>query len=511
MWPFDRFFKEKKRPVLKRMYAAAAYNRLVADWVTSSTSADVEIRGSIRKLRDRSRQVARDNEWAVNAIQSIGNNVVGEGIRLQAQVKQLRGGKLDERTNDLIEAAWEKWTQKQNCDVRGVCSFEDIEKLLVNSTNESGEVMVRFVTQVMGNSKVPLALELIESDQLDDTYNDILPNGNYVKMGVEKNQWGRPIAYHLFAAHPGDDGFQSVYQRYPRRIRVPAEEISHFFPMKRVGQTRGVPIMAAALMRLHQMAGFEEAEVINARATSCLMGFVQTPEGEMPHDDVDETGERVTEFQPGAFKQLGPGETINVPDLHHPNGQLESFIRANLRAIAAGSGLSYETISKDYSQSNFSSTRQALLEDRKNYRIIQKWLIRNFHQIVFDRWLDLAVLSGELKLKNYEQNPDLYKVCRWLAPGWSWIDPLKDVQANREAVRSGFKSISEVISENGGDTEEVFAQIRRERELAKEYGIVLDSDPAQIDNKGAAQAAPAQEDPDGTTADPDGADPANQD
>jgi len=503
MWPFDR--KEKKKPVSKRMFAAAQINRLVNDWITSSTSMDVEIRGSIRKLRDRSRQMARDNEWAKNTIRSLANNIVGEGIRFQSQVKQLRGGKLDEKTNDMIEAAWEKWKEKQNCDVRGLMAFEDIEQLLMRSVCESGEVMIRVVTQAMGDSKVPMALELIECDQLDDTYNDILPNGSYVKMGVEKNVWGRPVAYHLFSVHPGDDGFQSYAQR-TRRIRIPAEEIIHIFPVERIGQTRGVPIFAAALVRMHQMAGFEESEIVTARAGAALMGFIQSPEGEVPHDDIDETGERVSEFEPGVFKYLAPGEKIEVPDLHRPSGQLEPFIRANLRAISAGVGISYETLSKDYSQGNFSSTRQALLEDRKNYRIIQKWIIRNVHQLIFKRWLDLAVLSGEVKLKNYEQNPDFYKACRWLPPGWSWIDPLKDVQANKEAVRSGFKTISEVISENGGDVEEVFAQRHRELELADEYGLVFDTDPAKIDNKGATQAGPSPDDPQasgsGSEADP---------
>ena len=479
MWPFN-----KKQKTKKRMYAGAAMGRLLNDWLTSSTSADSEIKGSIKKLRDRSRQMARDNEWAKNAVRSLANNVVGEGVRFQSQVRQLRGSKLDQKSNDAIELAWEKWKRKQNCDVRGTMAFEDIELLLVKSLVESGEVFVRKIYQVMGDSKVPMSLEVIEADQLDDCYNEILKDGSYVKMGVEKNKWGRPIAYHFFEAHPGDDFQSSIKQR--RRIRIPADEILHLFPIDRVGQTRGVPIFAATLMRMNQMAGYEQAEVISARATAALMGFIESPEGEVPFDAVQD-GQRVTEFEPGVYKYLGPGEKVNVPDLHRPSGQFEPFIRAMLRGVSAGVGISYETISKDYSQSNYSSTRQALLEDRVNYKIIQQWLIRNFHFEIYSEWLDYAVLSGELKLKNYEQNVDFYKVARWIPRGWSWIDPLKDVQANKEAVRCGFKTISEVISENGGDIEEVFSQRQREIEMAEDYGLIFDTDPSQMDKKGQTQ------------------------
>lgn len=497
MWPFDKL---KKKSKAKRSYAGAMVGRLLNDWIASSTSADVEIKGSLRKLRDRARQMARDNEWAKNTIRTLANNVIGEGVRFQAQVKQIRGNKLDEKTNEAIELSWEQWKEKQNCHAAGVLAFEDIESLLIKSIAESGEVFVRIVSQKMGDSKVPMALEIIESDQLDDLYNENLEGGRYVKLGVEKNSWGRPIAYHFFSSHPGDD--RSYTYTAQRRMRIPAEEIIHLFPVDRLGQTRGVPIMAATLLRLHQMSGYEEAEVINARATAALMGFVESPEGENPlADDVVGT-DRVTEFEPGLFKYLAPGEKIHVPQLQRPSGQFEPFIRANLRGVSAGVGISYESLSKDYSQSNYSSTRQALLEDRVNYKIIQKWIIRNFHKHVFDRWLDLAVLSGEVKLKNYDQNPAFYKAGRWLPRGWSWIDPLKDVEANKTAVRSGFKTLSEVAAENGQDLEELFAQRHRELKMAEEYGLVFDTDPGKMDNKGASQGILPPEDPQSTASGP---------
>lgn len=488
LWPFGRKDKAKKS---QRGYAGAMFNRLVSDWVASGTSMDSEIRASLKALRDRSRQLARDNDYCRNAFRLIRNNVVGQGIGFQAQVRNQRGGKLNDFVNAQIESAWEKWCRKENCHAGGTLHFSDIERLITGSVAESGEVIIRFIYQAMGTTKVPLALEIIEADLLDETYNGRTDSGNEIRMGVEINQWSRPVAYWFLNKHPGD------YQYNPQagqgaafqRRRIPADEICHLFIMDRVGQTRGIPWLASAIMRLHHMHGYEQAEVIAARATASIMGFIESPEGEAPADGV-EAGEKVTDFQPGIFKYLGPGEKVNVPPLARPGGQFDPFMRAMLRGVGSGIGVSYESLSKDYSQSNYSSSRLALLDDRDNWRVLQKWIIENFHQRVLEKWLDMAVLSGELSLKGYETNPEIYTSVRWMPRGWSWIDPAKEVLAYKEAVRSGFKTVSDVVAESGGDIEELMQTRKRELEMSDDMGIVLDTDPRYVSLNGITQAKP---------------------
>jgi lambda family phage portal protein len=492
MWPFDAF-KKKQKKVNSRSYAAAAMGRLLTDWVTQGSSADAEIRTSLPKLRARARQLVRDNDYAKSVVRAIRTNVVGQGIGFQAQVKKLRTGNLDSVTNDMIETAWEKWCKKLNCHVAGTLSLTDILGLIVTARQESGEIFIRMVYQPMGNSKVPLALELIEADQLDEMYNTILPGGNTVKMGVELNAWSRPVAYWFYSQHPGDDGFRGYEAIVSKRIRVPAEEIIHLFGPTRPGQTRSVPELTSAILRMHHMGGMEEAEIVGARAAAACMGFIETESGNEPDYDDVQNGQRVTEFEPGIIKTLGPGEKINVPQFNRPGGTFDPFMRLMLRGMAAGTGVSYESISRDYSQSNYSSTRQALLEDRDNYRVIQYWLIENFLKPIYDKWLDLAVLSGEVKIKGYELNPDQFKAARWKPRGWSWIDPMKEVAAYKEAVRCGFTTLSDVINQSGGDLDETFTQRQREIELAEEMDLVFDTDPGQIDDKGQTQPPPPTE------------------
>jgi lambda family phage portal protein len=473
----------------RRMYQGAQFSRLTADWVTGNTSADSEIYGSAQKLRDRARQLCRDNDYARQALRAIEGNVIGQGIPFQSQVRMQRGGRLDTQVNDAIEAGWRQWTTARHCHTGGKLSFADIERLVIRACAESGEVFIRLVRQSFGGSTVPLAMEVIEADQLDDGLNGRSQQGNEIRMGVEVDGWGRPIAYHFLAYHPGDYQFSNQQISTQRHKRIPAEEIIHLYRAERPGQTRGVTWFASAIQRLHHLAGYEQAEVVRARASSALMGFITSPEGELIGDDVMD-GDRVSNFEPGVFKYLNPGESVTVPSLDSPDGQFEPFLRAMLRAMAAGIGCSYETISRDFSQTNYSSSRLSLIEDRDHWRILQSWMIENFHRRVFHEWIELAVLSNALSLPGYELAPDRFKAARWMPRGWAWVDPAKEVAAYKEAVRCGFKTLGEVVAEQGGDLEEIFVQLESERLLAEKHGLVLDIDPGKVSGAGLTQARP---------------------
>lgn len=491
MWPFNRK-KQTKRVSHggRRAFAGAQMGRLVGDWVAMSTSIDAEIKGSLKALRNRTRQLERDNDYMKSFLREVEINVIGQGIPFQSQVRMQRGGKLDERTNDLIESKWKAWTQADRCHVAGKLSFHEITRLFMRSVARDGEFVVRLIHQPFGKSRVPLGLELIESDRLDDEYNGRTPDGREIRMGVELDQWCRPTAYYFRAQHPGDYPFAGQIARVgDQRIRVPAREVFHRFITERAGQTRGFPWVASALKRLHQMQGYEEAEVIAARAGASNMGFIQNEEGEVQADSVD--GEdRVTDFEPGTFKYLNKGETVNIPNQQRPGSQFDPFNKAMLRATAAGIGASYETLSKDYSSSNYSSSRLSLLSDRDNWRVLQTWIMEKFHQPVFEAWLDASVLSGDISLPGYWTNPERYQAVKWMPRGWAWVDPLKETNAYKSAVRSGFMTVSDVVTQAGGDFEELMTQRKREVDLMKESDLVFDTDPQQVSNAGLTQARP---------------------
>jgi len=159
-----------------------------------------------------------------------------------------------------------------------------------------------------------------------------------------------------------------------------------------------------------------------------------------------------------------------------------------LRAVAAGIGVSFESISKNFSESNYSSSRLSLLEERDTYRVLQRYMIENFHQQVFEQWLDMAVLSGALRLPGYESNPDRYRASRWVPRSWEWVDPQREVDAYKTAVRCGFKTLGQVIAEQGGDLDDVLVARQAELAMLDEMDIVTDTDPSEVTSGGASQA-----------------------
>lgn len=458
-----------------RAYAGAAMGRTTADWVGLSTSADAEIYGSLRGLRNRSRQLCRDNEHAKNGLRLVVNNVVGQGIGFQSEILKRRGkGQLNEPVNDAIEKAWRRWGRARRCHTAGKLGWAQIQRVVMAGAVESGEILVRKVRRKFADSRVPFALELIEADQLVDTWTGRAPNGNQVRMGIEVDEWLRPVAYWLYPRHPGDNIATGIPQTNEYQ-RVPADEIIHIGLFERPNQTRCVPWFHAAMVKLRHIGGTEEAEIVRARASAAVMGFVQHEDADLPEPDDsadgEENGERVWDMAPGTIRELPPGTTFSGFNPSSANAALDPFLRYMLRSVAAGIGLSYESLSRDYSQSNYSSSRLALLDDRDNWRVLQAWLIEVFHQEVFEAWLEMAVLCGELDLPGYETDPEIYQAVRWMPRGWDWVDPQREVNAAIAAVRAGFTTVADVVAAKGGDWEDVFKQAQRERQNAKDLGL----------------------------------------
>lgn len=463
---------------IKRNYEGGRVSRYNSRWMASANSADTELLGSLDKLTARARQLCRDNAYCRQGQRSFALNVIGQGVRMQAQTRTKRGGqKLDKKTNDLIEAKFKEWSRYDSCSANGRDCLADIELIIAKQLFEAGEIFVRLIKKPFGRSSIPLGLELLEPEQLDSTYNGSTKSKNNTwRMGIERDQFNRAVRFAFYKKHPGDDSFPTP-MGIKRHMLINADEIIHLFVSDRASQTRGVSMLAPALEAMHQLSGMTEAVLIKQRASSALMAFVQTndPDGLIGDGEVYEN-ERVSTFEPGKFVYLNQNESIHVPDLDAPTGEFEPFNKIILRSLASGCGVSYESVSKDFSETNYSSSRLSLLEDRDHYKMIQKYLEERFLQPLFDLWLDLAVLSGNLDLGNYEIESEKYKKVRWLFRGWAYVNPKDEVLAAKEAVKAGFKTQAQVISEMGtGDIEEFLPARKAEVIQQEQLGLIFDT------------------------------------
>lgn len=468
-----RFFNQRKRSNGRREYSAAVSNRLVSDWVAANTSQDSEASGALGVLRNRARDSERNNDWVRAFLSWFEVNVVGKGFRMQSNVLDKDENPAAD-INKKIEKEWKKWCKSDSCDVTGKQSFAAMQRMIIRSIGRDGETpLIRFVYARRGRSKVKLSLQLLEPDRLDETFNrQANEKENAIRMSVEVDSFGKPVAYWILEKHPGDSG-RMVDRSGQRRIRVPAKDIIHDFMAERVEQTRAVTLLASALSTIRQLKGFIDASVIRKRVEAAVMWFVQNEDGEAPSGEVL-NNERVTDASPASVHYLNNNETIVKTEVQSNSGSDATFTASMLQNVAAGTGGSYEGISKDFSKTNYSSSRLSLQSSRDLCEIIQSWFAEAILQKIFEKWFEVAFLSDVFDYQDYSFNEEKYNEPRWMPRGWDWVDPLKDILATKEALKSNLTTMSDVLAKRGLDFEETMLRIQKERARMTELGISSD-------------------------------------
>lgn len=464
----------------QRMFAAARPSRLNEGWSTMTTSADMESVSSLTALRNRSRALIRDNPHAKRAQTVVADNVIGMGIGMQGSLQNNRG-RLVTDANDAIEHAWDDWCDADACHIGGALHFADLERLLLCEVFAAGDVFIRIHRS--GRGAVPLSLEVIEAERLADEWEAPSFNGNLVRQGVECDAYNRPVAYWMHEYHPGDPRRPMVQDRI---IRVLADEIIHLRTLDRWPQVRGVPWMHAAMKRLYQLGEFEDAAVVAARiGAEKVMILKETEDGRFAESAGEQSNDGTLTWHSGKGQVdiLPAGTDIATWSPNYPDANFDPFVRAALRDIAAAFGMSYESLSRDYSQSNYSSSRMGLLDDRDGWRVLQQWYIRAFRARLHKIWLETAVLSraiAPISVADYVARPAFFQAVTWKPRGWSWVDPTKEVAAYKEAEKAGYITKSDVIAQTGAgrDIEDVIRERRRELDMLDDADIVTDTDPS---------------------------------
>jgi len=483
---------------VKRMYAGARPSRLTLNWQASTTSGDAELRASHAALRDRSRALCRDASFAKRARDLVVNNVIGSGMGMQAQVKTARDGIDLKSVNDDIEDAWEQWKRADHFHTAGTMHFNDFERACMAQVFEAGEVIVRMHNRRFGESLIPLGLELIESERLADQIMQPMPGvlGNY-RQGIEVDGFERPIAYWIRNRTPNDLRISGPLQ--DGVFRVPASEIFHIRLAERIPQARGVPWMHAVILKLNDMSEYTAAELTAARSSANYFATLETADDDALGAEEQEDGSRQLEIQPSMILKTFAGEKLNFHSPNRPNSAMDAFMRHMLREMAAGLSIPYETLSQDYSQSNYSSSRLSLIDARDHWQARQQWWIRTFREPLHRKWLETAVMAraiSSIKLETFLADRARFEAVRFKPRGWTWIDPTKEVDAFKEAIKGGMTTITDVIAMtgNGMDIEDVIDTRKRELAMFEEAGIDVDTTVPEEAQPVPEPAVPAQQD-----------------
>jgi lambda family phage portal protein len=400
---------------------------------------------------------------------------------------------------EAVQALWRDWCE--DADAAGLTDFYGLQALACRAMLEGGECLVRLrYRRPEDRLSVGLQLQLLEPEHLPSTLHRELPNGNVIRAGIEFNAIGQRVAYHLTKSHPGDGMLAPMSSHGGLdTARVPAGEVLHLFRPLRPGQIRGEPWLARALVKLHELDQYDDAELVRKKTAAMFAGFITRSAPEDPllgEGEADAQGVSMASLEPGTMQFLEPGEDVTFSQPADVGSSYAEFMRQQFRAVAAAMGITYEMLTGDLTQVNYSSIRAGLLEFRRRCEAIQHGVI--VHQLcrpLWRAWMTQAVLEGALTLPGYARGGvarrRVYLAVKWIAQGWQWVDPKKEFDAMIAAIRGGLLSRSEAISSFGYDAEDIDREIAADNARADALGLVFDSDPRHDSGPAQAAAAPS--------------------
>lgn len=483
------------------VFGGAQVNRLTRDWIAATMSPDSEIRFDIRLLRARARQLVRDNSIASGFCNEFAMQVVGpHEIRLQAKIRD-RNGNLAIATNEEIEKQFKRWGMPENASADRRSSWADQQRAWFRAFAMDGEIILRKLDY--HPNEFGFTVQQIDPDLLDESYNLPARSGrNEIRMGVELDEWGGPVAYWFWNRHP--DLLSSP--KKPERVRVDASEIIHKFIQYRPGQTRGYSLFAPILLDLKMLDGYQQAELVATRMAAAKIGFFVQKNPEMLGGTAAPTARKEgdpeeLDASPGTLDELNPGWEFQGFDPTHPSTAYKEFTKCILRSIARGLGMAYTTLTGDLEAVNYSSIRAGLLSERDQYKMLAQWAAVHICRPVYVSWLKNAMLTGALKVD--ARLASEYDDVEWQGRGWKWVDPLNDLQSAELAINLGLDTRHRLAAEAGLDYEEIIDQRADEDKYAESAGVELPGskgaqqpaqDPNARDEKQTKETTPAKPD-----------------
>lgn len=492
---YEYLFPQSK-PAPRRSYAAARVDRTNMNWTTMPTSANYSQRISLATLRARARDASRNDPHLSKFLSLSRSNIIGpKGIQLQARARRANG-KLNVTLNKRVEEAWWQWCHAETCTMSGKLDFKQVQDLCVTQLECDGEFLIQLMP--MADNAFGFSLKVWDVNWLDETFNEMLPNGNRVIMSVEVDRHYRPIAYWL--TQPPVETYYAMDARRDR-VRIPAAEMIHGFTVfDDESQIRGVSAFASVLLTAKDYAGYKRGVITSARVAANSFGFVkqQLPDGEEWTGGEDENGEvqlPMIDSSPLSINLLNPGMEFQQFDPQQPTQNHAAFSKTILMELAAGLGVPYFYLAGDMESVNFSSARVGLDDAREIWKGMQNFIANTLCRRVFNEWLMNAWAKGALTITAQE-----YREIRdpeWRARGWKYIDPTKDIAADIERLKYRLATPSEILGEQGIDYVDHLERWQADVELAAGYGVDLEeiyADPKQI----AADEPPAKTDTNAT-------------
>lgn len=490
-------------------FFGASSEREFAHWNVSHGSADADLLPSLDTLRARNRDLGRNDGIAAGAFQTIVDNVIGTGPRLASLPDYRTLGRDKSWAREWsrsTEAKFREWWETTECDAAGQLTGAALSTQVFRSGLWNGEAIALPLWLPRRGSRWATRFQVVEPDRLSNPNNQ--SDTERLRAGIEIDQYGRPLAYHILKSHPGDwfYGYGMPVQQWER---IEAEtfwgrkRVVHVHDKERTGQTRGRPFLSPVIGQFKMLGQYLRTELQSAVVNAMVAAFITTP---LPGDQVVQMlggdinsdqyrqylvdqREYTAQLKGAAIIPTLPGQDIKPFIPSHPNGALGPFVENLLRFMGAGLNLPYELLVKDFSKTNYSSARASLLEAWRFFNGRRRWFKDCWLAPVYSLWLEEAVNGGQVEAPGFYQNRYAYERANWIWPGRGWVDPVKEVEASHMRIEGGTSTLQIECAEQGLDWEEVIEQRQVEREALDEAGLMPEPGAGRVSPVMAARVA----------------------
>lgn len=471
--------------------AADVMTSEVAAWQPGRDHPDREIGWGRDTITARARDLARNNGYAAGAVQREVDSVVGARFRPTAR-PDWRALGIDRETaaeiGDQMDAAWRSWADDPRllCDASRTLDWGGLAGLAYRSYMLDGDA-VGVLHWDEDSPGFRTRLRIVDPDLMENP-NGIADRAD-LRGGIALDPHGAAVAYHFRSEHPYAmwPGSPWQWERVPRETEWGRPQVAHFFDKHRDGQTRGVSRLAAVADALKMEDKYARVELQSAVLGAILGVYVRSqlaPEevSDLINDgkflDLDDArrqliGQNGLTFGGVRMPVLPPGDDISTVKAERPGSSFDAFEAAVLRRIAAGLGTSYEQLAVDWSKTNYSSARAALLEiwrgwTARRIAFAQRWC-GPIRMAVMEEAIDLGMIRLPRNAPGFWEAPTAWLRAKWIGPGRGFVDPVKEVQAAAMKVSLGLSTMEDEAAElTGADYEDNLAQIGREIERMPE-------------------------------------------
>ena len=470
---------QARRRIRAATYESGSMTRRTLGWQAPTVGPNTAVLSTLTTIRARSRQACRNDGYAKGIIEKLVSNIIGVGIKPLSKA-------TDAAFKVAVQALWFRWTDQTDAD--GVLDLYRQQAQAVRCWLEAGEVFIRLRYRNKGDTAptgepllVPLQIQILEPEMIPHDYNGAAKNGNTISAGIEFDKIGRRVNYYFYKARPGAMDEWNLGELVP----IPASSVIHLFDPSRPGQIRGVPHLAAALIKLFELDKFDDATLLRQQIQNLFAAFLTRAAsgdaGVNPltglADEIFQEGRPVVGMEPGTFQELAPGEAVTFSDPPDAGPNYPSFMKQQLMSISGATGVPYSVSTGDMAGLSDRVMRVILDEFARYVQGFQEHFSFQVCRPLWFAWMEQVFFTDALAIPtSYLKDRSPWNAVKWMTHARKYLHPVQDVAAREASIRAGFTSRSAIVSEQGEDAEVIDQEQAEDNARAKSLGLTYDSD-----------------------------------